>query len=168
MIVWGGRDPQLGFFRTGGRYNPLTDTWTPTTTTNAPTARSINPGTGIWTGTEMIVWGGFREVPSIDHEYLNTGGRYNPATDSWVATQVINAPCVRDSFFSAWTGNEMIVWGGFAQGTQSSPGCPENLGGRYNPINDSWTRMTTVNSPTSRSAYGVAWTGREMIVGGGS
>ena len=32
------------------------DTWTPTSTTNAPTAR--NQHSAVWTGSEMIVWGG--------------------------------------------------------------------------------------------------------------
>src|SRR5207249_6601188 len=32
------------------------DTWTGTSVTNAPTARSVH--TAVWTGTEMIVWGG--------------------------------------------------------------------------------------------------------------
>ena len=37
--------------------DPCTDdTWTATATTNAPSARSYN--TALWTGSEMIVWGG--------------------------------------------------------------------------------------------------------------
>jgi len=51
---------------TGGRYNPGTDSWTTTSTTNAPTARADH--TAVWTGSEMIVWGG---APAT-----NTGGRY--------------------------------------------------------------------------------------------
>ena len=35
----------------------------------------------------MIVWGGL-----ITQRYLNTGGRYNPGTDSWTATSTTNAP----------------------------------------------------------------------------
>jgi len=54
---------------TGGRYNPGTDSWTATSTTNAPTARTYH--TAVWTGSEMIVWGG-----RDDNGYFNTGGRY--------------------------------------------------------------------------------------------
>jgi hypothetical protein len=54
------------------------DTWTATSTANAPDGRSSH--TAVWTGTEMIVWGGWKP-----HRALNTGGRYNPSTDSWVA-----------------------------------------------------------------------------------
>src|SRR5438552_37953 len=54
------------------------DTWTPTSTTNAPAGRYEH--TAVWTGSEMIVWGGF------NGSCLNTDGRYNPGTDSWTAT----------------------------------------------------------------------------------
>ena len=83
MIVWGGC--QLRALNTGGRYNPSTDSWTATSTTNAPAARYYH--TAVWTGSEMIVWGGYNA------RYLfNTGGRYNPSTDSWTATSTTNAP----------------------------------------------------------------------------
>ena len=57
MIVWGGGDDS-GYFNTGGRYNPSTNSWTATSTTNAPSARYAH--TAVWTGSEMIVWGGVR------------------------------------------------------------------------------------------------------------
>jgi len=60
------------------------DTWTATTTVNAPEARVFHPA--VWTGSEMIIWGGFNSGA------LNTGARYNPATDSWTATSMVNAP----------------------------------------------------------------------------
>ena len=69
---------------TGGRYSPSTDSWTPTSTTNAPTARFAH--TAIWTGTEMIVWGGYN-----NSNRFNTGGRYDPSTDTWAATNTTNA-----------------------------------------------------------------------------
>src|SRR5205807_9837948 len=70
---------------TGGSYNPSTDTWTATSTTNAPDARFGH--TAVWTGSEMIVWGGSNGSGS-----LNTGGRYNSSTDPWTATTTTNAP----------------------------------------------------------------------------
>ena len=91
---------------TGGRYNPSTDSWTATSTTNAPTGRDGH--TAVWTGSEMIVWGGDDGIQRI----LNTGGRYNPSTDSWTATSTTNAPTARSFHTAVWTGSEMIVWGG--------------------------------------------------------
>ena len=63
--------------------------------------------TAVWTGSEMIVWGGLSGA-----DYLNTGGRYNPSTDNWTATSTTNAPDGRDVHTAVWTGSEMIVWGG--------------------------------------------------------
>src|SRR4029434_8829761 len=51
------------------------DTWAATSITNAPTARGGHAA--VWTGSEMILWGG------NDASYFNTGGRYDPSTDSW-------------------------------------------------------------------------------------
>src|SRR5262249_12469810 len=67
--------------------NCTDNTWTPTSPTGAPNARIEH--TAIWTGAEMIVWGGY------NGSYLNTGGRYNPTTDSWVALPPTNAPAGR-------------------------------------------------------------------------
>src|SRR6266576_900561 len=65
----------------------IDDTWTATSNTiNTPSARGAH--TAVWTGTEMIVWGGNGQNGS----YPNTGGRYNPVTNSWTATSTINAP----------------------------------------------------------------------------
>ena len=105
MIVWGGADTRSTTLNTGGRYNPSTDSWTATSTTNAPAGRFDH--TAVWTGSEMIVWGGF------DWQLrFNTGGRYNPSTDSWTATSTTNAPAARRDHTAVWTGSEMIVWGG--------------------------------------------------------
>jgi N-acetylneuraminic acid mutarotase len=104
MIIWGGYDGTLQV-NTGGRYNPSTDNWTATSTTNAPTAREQH--TAVWSGSEMIVWGGIG-FP----DPLNTGGRYDPSTNSWTATSTTSAPIGRSLHTAVWTGSEMIVWGG--------------------------------------------------------
>jgi N-acetylneuraminic acid mutarotase len=131
------------------------DTWTPTSTINAPNARAGH--TAVWTGIEMIVWGGGATGPT----YLNTGGRYNPSTDSWTATNATNAPDARGAHSALWTGNEMIVWGGFNDTGNL------NTGGRYNPTTDSWTATSTTNAPVGRQDCSVVWAGSEMIVWGG-
>src|SRR2546430_7178296 len=104
MLVRGGFNGRG--LNTGGRYNPSTDSWTATSTTNAPAGRDGH--TAVWTGSEMIVWGGFTATSGV----TNTGGRYNPNTDSWTATSTTNAPAGRYDHTAVWTGSEMIVWGG--------------------------------------------------------
>src|SRR6267154_2512599 len=131
------------------------DTWTATSTTNAPAARKFH--TAVWTGTEMIVWGGDGPGPI----YFNTGGRYNPTTDSWTATSTTNAPDARTNHTAVWTGSEMIVWGG-ANGGRSF-----NAGGKYDPSTDSWIATSTTNPPSMRQFHTAVWTGSEMIVWGG-
>ena len=84
--------------------NACTDQWGATSTFHVPSARTSH--TAIWTGSEMIVWGGWGGGP-----VLNTGGIYNPSTDSWTATSTTNAPAGREDHTGVWTGSEMIVWG---------------------------------------------------------
>jgi len=85
------------------------NTWTATTTVNAPDPRASH--TAVWTGSEMIMWGGFNQNGDQTHS-LNTGGRYSPSTDSWTATAIANAPLGRSLHTAVWTGSEMIIWGG--------------------------------------------------------
>jgi len=131
------------------------DTWTATSTTNAPEARASH--TAVWTGSEMIIWGGGADAST----YLNTGAKYSPSTDSWTATSTTNAPEARTSHKAVWTGSEMIVWGGY-NGSNFL-----NTGGRYNPGSDSWTATSTTNAPAGRQEFTAVWTGSEMIVWGG-
>ena len=60
MIVWGGYNYGSGpsaYLNTGGRYDPSADTWVPTST--GPSVPSERLGhMAVWTGTQMIVWGG--------------------------------------------------------------------------------------------------------------
>lgn len=156
MIVWGGRDG-TGPFSAGGRYAPQSDTWLPTSTTGAPTARSGH--TAVWTGSEMIVWGGWGGPAPSSH--LNTGGRYDPSNDDWTATPATGAPAPRSLHTAVWTGDEMIVWGGFTAGPA------EASGGRYSPGNDTWSPTTLVGAPSPRGGHKAVWTGTETIVLGG-
>jgi hypothetical protein len=153
MIVWGGVQSPQSYLNTGGRYDPVTDTWTPTSLTGAPTGRYIH--TAVWTGSKMIVWGGTGFSPT------NTGSRYDPATDSWAATWFVTAPTARSLHSAVWTGSRMIVWGG---GSESSG---LNTGGRYDPVADAWLATSTVNAPLGRVYQVSAWTGSFLITWGG-
>jgi len=139
MIVWGG----VPTTNTGGRYNPATNSWTPTSTgTNAPTARYYH--TAVWTGTEMIVWGG---TPTT-----NSGGRYNPVANTWATPPNAGfAPTARYLHTAVWTGTTMIVWGGYT-------GAFTNTGGIYNPVGDSWQDTSVLaNVPSGRYLHAAVW-----------
>ena len=163
MIVWGGYN-ECCYFNKGGRYNSSTDTWTPTSTgANCPSARGVH--TAVWTGSEMIIWGGNYD-DTVDH-YLDSGGRYNPLTDSWTATPTgPNCPSARTCHSAVWTGTEMIVWGG---GNWAAEDHYLNTGGKYNTLTGIWTATYTGdNCPSARYSHSAIWTGTEMIVWGGS
>jgi len=67
MIVWGSADLSSS---TGGRYDATTDTWRPVSAKSAPS--SAGGHSAIWTGEEMIVWGG-DSLGSL----LDDGGAYH-------------------------------------------------------------------------------------------
>src|SRR3989442_2051969 len=143
MLVRDGYTP-TGHDLTGGRYDPARNTWMPISTANAPAGRSR----AVWTGTEMMVWGGANAVGSL----VQSGGRYDPARDTWKAISTINAPSPRSGHAS--------VWGG---------GNPEvDTGGRYDPIADAWKPVTTTGAPSPRTYHSAVWTGSRLVIWGGS
>ena len=154
MIVWGGSET-FGATDSGARYDPLTDTWSPTSVAGAPSGRFRH--SAVWTGTEMIVWGG---EAAAEAYWTNSGGRYNPSSDSWITTTTAGAPAGRKAHAAVWTGSRMIVWGGYGFDI-------ELTGGSYDPANDSWVATSTVGTPTARWAHTAVWTGSRVIIWGG-
>jgi uncharacterized repeat protein (TIGR01451 family) len=132
----------------------VNDMWTPTDEVSAPDGRSAHAV--VWTGTEMIIWGGYSAGG------LDSGARYDPAADTWAATSMTGVPVARYNHTALWTGTEMIVWGGY-------DGAPDyyNSGGRYNPATDTWNATALSGAPSARERHTAVWTGTEMIVWGG-
>jgi N-acetylneuraminic acid mutarotase len=154
IVLWGGigSGGGSGALGSGAKYTPGQDTWAPISAANAPSARSNH--TAVWTGSEMIVWGG----SAANH--FNTGGRYDPTADTWTATSTSDAPAGRSGHTAVWTGSEVIVWGG-------GQGAGLNTGGTYNPATNSWMPTSMANAPATRYVHTAVWTGTEMIVWGG-
>jgi N-acetylneuraminic acid mutarotase len=165
MIVWGGTEVGASKFNSGSRYDPATDTWHTTSGVSAPPPRKQH--SAVWTGTEMIVWGGCG--PGSEHACeTNTGGRYNPISDTWTATTTAGAPAARIDQTAVWTGTRMIVWGGCRFVNDAcSPSALGNGGGRYDPAANSWQATSTTGAPEARQDHTAVWSGNEMIVWGG-
>jgi hypothetical protein len=159
MVVWGGTT-SLGPASTGGRYDPAGNAWQATDTTDTDTPAPRTGHTAVWTGAEMIVWGG-----EASGTALSTGGRYDPATNTWTAMSSSGAPSARYGHTAEWTGTHMIVWGG-TDGIQRFAS-----GAMYDPVTDAWQdisdSVSDTDTPASRFWHSAVWTGSHMIVWGG-
>ncbi|MBI3140174.1 MAG: hypothetical protein HYZ15_16485 [Sphingobacteriales bacterium] len=142
MIIWGGYSLEHRFeingtcanffydtirnYASGVRYNPTTNSYS---SLAGSTLEPRNSHTAIWTGTEMVVWGGesIDNVMDIECNYYNscqckengfktiynTGGKYNPTTNSWTYMSP-PADLEKTSRHAAvWTGTKMICAGNY-------------------------------------------------------
>jgi len=116
---------------------------------------SLYGHSAVWTGKEVILWGGVVAQSSAVHQATASGARYDPASDSWAPVSSVGAPTARSGHAAVWTGREMIVWGAGAQGFAD--------GARYDPEADVWRPVSAVNAPRG-AALTAIWTGTEMLL----
>src|SRR6478672_1139771 len=64
----------------------------------------------IWTGKEVLVWGGGSEGMFFGH-----GLRIDPAAKDRTVMAEKGAPSGRWGHAAVWTGTEMLIWGGRSQ-----------------------------------------------------
>ena len=168
VLIWGGQATSGGaILGNGGRYSPATDSWSSISPAQAPSARQFH--SAVWTGSEMLVWGGRSAVGAL----LNDGARYDPASNQWAALAGASPPAARSSHVAVWTGAEMIIWGG---STDTNENSGVNTGARYNPATQQWTPVSLVGAPPTVMGNGTSippswqgfWTGQFMILWGGT
>jgi N-acetylneuraminic acid mutarotase len=169
MLVWGGSDDHeaeafkgfpRSFLGTGAAYDPAADSW------RELAKASLDPRgwhSAVWTGKEMIVWGGVRApcdaYPCED--LAADAGAYDPGTDSW--REIDFGPLSgRVDHTAVWTGSEMIVWGGSSPG--GAPGYAD--GASYNPHSDDWTTLPDP-SIAGRFRHQAIWADGTMVIWGG-
>jgi hypothetical protein len=122
-----------------------------------------NAGTGaarctlVWTGSEVISWGG-----AYTNGPVTAGGRYRPSDGRDIPLATENAPPALAGHSAVWTGSEMIIWGGYSEEVW----LPLNQGWAYNPSTDTWRSISTENAPEPSASHSAAWTGQEMAVFG--
>src|SRR5205085_10700529 len=121
VIPWGGYSFEGSLVNPGRSYSPSTDIWKPLEVSMAPSGRVAH--TGVWTGTEMLIWGG-----SNDQNVFNDGSRYNPSLKRWTQIGTAGSARARANHNAVWTGKEMLIWGG-----NDLHGNVLNDGGRYDP-----------------------------------
>jgi len=159
MIVWGG-DESLETarapFDTGGHYDLAQDRWHPTETRGAPAGRTAH--TAIWTGKEMVVWGGAGAKKGL----LGDGASYDPRARSWTLLSNAGAPSPRRGHVAIWTGTEMIIWGG--EGKEGRL----NDGARWSRSTGEWRPISKVGAPSARWLFAAVWTRDAMLIWGGA
>lgn len=154
MIIWGGANHNgTILYQVGGRYDPQTNQWVYFETANSPVARLGH--SMVWTGSEVIVWGGTASG-GVDQ---NTGGRYNPETNTWIALGTGSAPAARSGHTAVWALGRMWVWGGYGSASFLSSGAS------YDPATNAWSALTA--APYASTDHQAVWTGQEMLVFGG-
>jgi N-acetylneuraminic acid mutarotase len=163
MIIWGGRAGSYTWLNDGARYNPSTDTWQSISLQSAPEERAEH--SAVWTGTLMLIWGG--RNGGYFPEYPQSGGIYNPSTDTWEAITTQNAPSGRRSQSAVWSGTHMLIWGGRTSIYSDTDFIPLASGGSYDPATDTWTATSSINAPAARAGHSAIWSGSDLIVWGG-
>lgn len=158
LLVWGG-DGADGYLADGAQLlftgGVPAGTWQSVTAAGAPAARSGH--TAVWTGTQMLVWGG-----ENGQGKLGDGAAYDPLANAWTSLSAASAPVARKLHSAIWTGAEMIVYGGAtATGTTST-------GAVYNPALNRWRALTNPGTPAARQAATAVWTGSQALFFGGA
>jgi Kelch motif len=154
-VVWTGREAVF-FYAEGWKlkavaYDPAADTWR--TIPNAP----VQPRFGavhVWTGSEIIVWGGGR--PSDD--IATTGAAYDPSTKQW--RTIADAPVGLNQASGTWTGEEMLVFGSLLD-PRNRAETDTSVGAAYDPVTDTWRELPP--SQLSPQATSALWLGDRML-----
>jgi hypothetical protein len=108
----------------------------------------------LWTGNEVIVWGGGdRGDPTIVE-----GAAYDPAADSW--RRIADGPVGLNEASAVWTGQEMLVFGS-AQNDKNWAATDTAVGAAYGPTLDRWRELPP--SDLSPQASSAVWTGDVMV-----
>lgn len=164
MVVWGGALEGGKASADGASYDPATDAWT--VLPPAPLEPRVSHRV-VASAHRVLVWGG-SSGEGQGGKYFADGAIYSPANNAWTpmaAYPETREGGGRDTFSSVWTGEKMLVWGGYSRNSTCNP-CNHEDGAVYDLAADTWTLMSP--GPLSgRGAHRAVWTGQEMVVWGG-
>jgi hypothetical protein len=130
-------------------------------TWSAAPAPPLSPRTGqasVWTGTELLIWGGSGETQG--QAEADDGAAYDPVTRAW--TPMPASPLSpRDSAFAVWTGTRALFWGG-----ETGPaGSLLRNGASYDPASRTWAMLPAAPLPPDPDGpQAIVWTGTQMVV----
>jgi N-acetylneuraminic acid mutarotase len=127
--------------------------------------RNRHSASAVWTGREMIVWGGAWRAGNASI-WLDDGAAYDPAADRW--RKIAGSPLAgRSDAFIAWTGSQVLVWGGQRRDSLTGFGDEWTDGALYDPAKNTWKPMAKWPL-TERYGARAVWTGKRLVVWGGA
>jgi hypothetical protein len=135
----------------GQAYDPATDTWR--TIAAAPLA-SRSGAVAVWTGSEVIVWGG----GAPENPAAVRGAAYDPINDTW--RRIAAAPIGLNLISGMWTGREMLVFGSLLDNRNIAK-TKTSVGAAYDPATDTWRKLPP--SELSPQATSAVWVGNGMV-----
>ena len=154
--VFGGRAPEPA--RPANAITHFPEGWTQLST---PPEDLGDGAAFVWTGSEVLAWGGCQgEAPPGCGQSLR-GYAFDPDARTWRPLPLIDAP---SSSNAVWTGREAI----FFQ-NEPPPGSSVEttlVGHAYDPAAGTWRTLPEAPIPARTGAV-YLWTGREAIVWGG-
>jgi hypothetical protein len=132
-------------------YDPATGSWY---RFPSPPHDPTSGGTYLWTGSELIVFGGGPQGAPLNTQ----GAAFDPTSGTW--RPIANAPVGLNLVNSAWTGDSMVVVGSdIDNGNHASTATSVAMA--YDPIADSWTRLP--DPPVSAQTAAPAFVGGRLI-----
>ncbi len=160
VLIWGGQveggytTSKTAARNTGFAYFPATNDWTPMA---ASPLSKRSAHAAVWTGTQMIVWGG-ADLSLSPPEFAD-GAAYDPSTDKWALLPP--APIGARQFHAmSWNGTEVVVYGGMRGSLE-----PLGDGATFNPSTGVWKKISA--PPVGRHFSGVALTTSGIFAAGG-
>lgn len=117
LVVWGGGP--IG--RTGAAYDPADDSWR--RIADAPLG--LNLASGLWTGSEVLVFGSLLDRGNRAETRTSVGAAYDSDSDSWRQLQPSDLSPQATS--AVWVKNRMVAW-------DYEPRSQE-----YDPVGDEWS-----------------------------
>jgi hypothetical protein len=151
LIVWGGADGAHGaqLCGNGATYDPTTKNWRLLPPSPLPPTADAS---AVWTGTEMVVFGGYVHDSPGNFQATSAAAAYDPSANTW--RLLPPAPLSpRVSAFVFWSGHQVVVIGG--QPAVTGPSGGDGDGAAFDPSTNAWRRIST---PTAPHGHRVQWT----------
>lgn len=148
--IWTGTE--VLFYPTGLAFDPGSNTWRELPP--APHDPGYRQTAVVWTGSEMVVFGG----GEVDSNTAHQGAAYDPRTDRW--RRIADAPIGLNLLSAAWTGDEVIVFGSLLNDRNVAE-TRSSVGAAYDPASDTW--RTLPPSELSPQATSAVFAGGRLI-----